>query len=293
MLEQSVPLQMASTQGRSPHLLQWVMYTHYQIFLSRISRVISNCVARYPSSIMKLQVTTTSCRTPSTIHEIHKDRWFLPQEESSNSQSIPPSHATWSKERLFMPPSLALLALLDLSIIPTLYKRRSRYIWVDKDVKPYSPNSSQHNNAPCCHTTPSRYQVWCPYSPSKSHQRSASCFHPPTLSWKVGEYVGPKSPNKSHSNKISCCLFTPSCESWSNNNILMDICNVISAQYKQTSLSHIMRVLCHITKNIKHINMGDVMWWPKSLNQNEHAFFCCILSLIHKAWIRKTWAIGW
>ena len=148
-----------------------------------------------------------------------------------------------------MPPSLALLALLDLSITPTLYQRISRDIWVDKGVKPYSPNSNHCNNASCCHTTPSKYQVWCPYSPSKSHRRNASCCHPPTLSCRVGEYVGPKSPNKSQSNKISCSIFTLSCESRSNNNILNGIWNVISSQYKQTPLSHIMRVLCHIRNN--------------------------------------------
>ena len=158
-----------------------------------------------------------------------------------------------------MPPYLALLVLLDLNTTLSLYKIRNRDIWVDKGVKPSSPNSNQHINAPCCHTTQQKYQVWCPYSPSNSHQRNASCFHPPTLLCKVGEYVGPKSPNKIQSNKIYCCLFTSSCESWSNNNILNDRWNVISAQYKQTPLSPIMRVSCHITNNTKHINMGYVM----------------------------------
>lgn len=166
-----------------------------------------------------------------------------------------------------MLPYLALLALLDpKSIIPKLCKiRREEVIRVDKYFKPYYPNNNHRSNALCC--------------------------HPPSPLCKVDKQNSPKS---NLSNKRSCCFLSFSCSLWSKI-ILMDMWDVTSAPYKETSSMHIMRSLCQVLHNTKHIDIWDFMWWPNSLkwNQNEHAFFCCIISLIHKAWIIKSWAIRW
>ena len=176
-------------------------------------------------------------------------------------------HVLWTWLSIVMLSFLALLALLDPnSIIPALCQRGSEgETWVDKDIKPYSPNNNNQSKALCFHPPSPPCKMGKPSFP-KDDAHALLCCNLSLIPrawirklWVMG--WSPYSFKRNQSNKRYFCLLSSSCASWSQT-ILMDIWYATSAQYKVSSSMHIMRSICQILHNAKHIDIGDVMWWP-------------------------------